>query len=83
MKFGNKFTGLVWEYRIVWISIITGIFIYNRTLDYYKSIPRHNILASVGVVIWSYITLKEPLFLLVGLIALNLFGEKHSLDEIK
>jgi len=83
MKFSNKYIETIWNYRIIWVSVIAGIFIYYRTLDYYKSIPRHNLLATIAVIIWSYATLKEPLFLLLGLIALNLFGEKHSLEELK
>jgi hypothetical protein len=82
MTISNKYILTIWNYRIVWISIIVGIFIYYRTLDYYKSIPRHSLLTSIIVIAWSYATLKEPLFLLVGLILLNIFGEKHSLIEI-
>jgi len=78
----NSFLVSFWNNRIIWISIIAGIFIYFRTLDYYKSIPRHSIIASVIIILWSYATLKEPLFLLVGLILLNIFGEKHSLKGI-
>ncbi len=57
--------------KILIISIIAGIFIYNRTLDYYKVLPRKNMLASFFIVVWSYLTLKEPLFLIPGLIFLN------------
>jgi len=78
MNIINRYLFLIWSYRIVFVSIIAGIFIYFRTLDYYKSIPRHNIIASIIVVIWSYATLNEPLFLLVGLVLLNIFGEKSD-----
>jgi hypothetical protein len=57
--------------KILIISIIAGIFIYNRTLDYYKVIPRKNIYVSISIVIWSYLTLIEPIFLISGLIFLN------------
>tara|TARA_B100000424_G_C22897954_1_gene477614 strand:- start:789 stop:995 length:207 start_codon:yes stop_codon:yes gene_type:complete len=57
--------------KILIISIIAGIFIYNRTLDYYKVLPRKNIYVSISIVIWSYLTLKEPIFLIPGLIFLN------------
>jgi len=83
MNIINRYLFLFWSYRIIFVSIIAVIFIYFRTLDYYKSIPRHNIIASILVVIWSYATLTEPLFLLVGLVLLNIFGEKHLIDEIK
>ena len=82
MSITNKFFSLFWKYRIIFVSIIAGIFIYFRTLDYYKSIPRHSLLASIIIILWSYATLKEPMFLLVGLVLLNIFGEKHSLIEI-
>lgn len=57
--------------KILIISIIAGIFIYNRTLDYYKVLPRKNIYISISIVIWSYLTLIEPIFLISGLIFLN------------
>lgn len=58
-------------------SIVAGIFIYFRKLDYYKSIPRESILTSFIIVIWSILTLNFPIFLVIGLIALDLFGHKH------
>ena len=57
--------------KILIISIIAGIFIYNRTLDYYKVLPRKNIYISISIVIWSYLTLIEPIFLIFCLIFLN------------
>jgi hypothetical protein len=57
--------------KILIISIIAGIFIYNRTLDYYKVLPRKNIYISISIFIWSYLTLIEPIFLISGLIFLN------------
>ena len=83
MSITSNYFSLIWKYRIIFVSIIAGIFIYYRTLDYYKAIPRHNLVASIVVILWSYATLQEPLFLLVGLVLLNIFGEKHPTDEIK
>jgi len=68
----------IWSTRLIWVSLIAGIFIYFRDLDYYKSIPRYNLFAAIVVVLWSYVTLKEPIFLLVGLVLLNLFGFHHD-----
>ncbi len=68
----------LWSVRLILVSIIAGFFIYFRDLDYYKSIPRHNLLAAMVVVLWSYLTLKEPAFLLVGLVLLNVFGYHHD-----
>jgi hypothetical protein len=82
MNITNKYVRILWDQRILLVSIVAGIFIYFRTLDYYKSIPRHSVIASLAVIAWSYATLKEPLFLIVGLVLLNLFGEKHPEEEI-
>lgn len=61
------------------ISLITGLFIYFRKLDYYKSLPRKNIYSVLGVGIWTYLVLKvSPWFIIVGLIILNIFGFKHE-----
>jgi hypothetical protein len=64
--------------KITILSIIAGIFIYYRKLDYYASIPRENIWASLAVILWTFVTLYEPYFLVVGLVLLNLFGVKHE-----
>ena len=64
--------------KITILSIIAGIFIYYRKLDYYASIPRENIWASLAVILWTFVTLYEPYFLVVGLVSLNLFGVKHE-----
>ena len=80
MDYKNLFDKL-WQHRIILVSIITGIFIYYRKLDYYKSIPRNDLFTSVMIIIWSYATLTEPLFLLVGLVLLNLFGYNHKINE--
>ena len=58
--------------ELVIICIIVSIFIYNRTLDYYKVLPRNNIFAAIGVGFWTYISFKyNPWFIIVGLIFLN------------
>ena len=58
--------------QIILICIIIGFFIYNRTLDYYKVIPRKNILVAILIGLWSYISLKQPWFIIIGLVTLNL-----------
>ena len=50
--------------QIILICIIIGYFIYNRKLDYYKVIPRKNILASIMIALWSYIALKQHWFII-------------------
>ena len=67
------------QLEIVVLSIIAGIFIYYRKLDYYKSIPRKNAVASFLIIGWTYLVLYvSPWFLLVGLVLLNVYGEKHK-----
>ena len=62
------------------ISIITGIFIYYRKLDYYKTIPRLSIFAAILITIWCFLSIAiSPWFIIIGLIGLNFFGAKHSL----
>tara|TARA_E500000178_G_scaffold195993_1_gene193994 strand:+ start:441 stop:659 length:219 start_codon:yes stop_codon:yes gene_type:complete len=60
------------ENQIILVCIIIGFFIYFRKLDYYEVIPRENLLAAVLISIWSYISLKQPWFIIAGLIFLNL-----------
>ena len=59
--------------NIIIVSILTGIFIYNRKLDYYKVIPRENIIAAIIISLWTYISFKYSLwFVIVGLLRLNI-----------
>ena len=60
------------ENQIILVCIIIGFFIYFRKLDYYEVIPRENLLAAVLISIWSYISLKQPWFIIAGLVFLNL-----------
>ena len=59
--------------NIIIVSILTGIFIYNRKLDYYKVIPRENIIAAIIISLWTYISFKYSVwFVIVGLLRLNI-----------
>ena len=71
------------EIELLIISIITGIFIYFRKLDYYKTLPRENIYISLIIIIWTYLVIRvSPWFILVGLVVLNLLGFKHDDKDI-
>jgi len=62
--------------QLIIISVITGLFIYNRKLDYYKVIPSKNIKASILIIIWTYISfMYSPWFVIVGLVALNILDK--------
>jgi hypothetical protein len=64
------------------ISVITGIFIYFRKLDYYKTIPRKSVIASALIALWTWLVIKkDPWFIIVGLVILNLIGTHHRFPE--
>ena len=66
-------------YELAIISIITGLFIYYRRLDYYKVIPRKNIMASLLIMLWTYIVLRySAWFVIVGLVILNVLNKVMS-----
>ena len=57
--------------KIIIVSIIVSIYIYNRTLDYYKVLPRKNYLAAAFVGLWTYVAFKyDSWYVIVGLILL-------------
>ena len=61
------------DLNIILVSIITCFFIYNRKLNYYKVIPRENILVAIIIGIWTYISFKYNVwFVILGLIVLNI-----------
>ena len=62
------------------ISLITGFFIYYRKLDYYKTIPRYDLVASFGIIVWTYLSIIEPWFIIIGLVVLNIFGFKKKMN---
>ena len=72
----NKFLD---ENKEIIISLITGIFIYYRKLDYYKTIPRESIFTSILIMIWTYLSIQNPWIIIFGLVMLNLFGYKHNM----
>lgn len=61
---------------IISVSFVAGLWIYYRKLDYYKSIPTNNLFTSLIIFIWSVLTLKYPIFLVIGLLILSTFGLK-------
>ena len=78
-KIINEFIYFLSKNKEITISLITGVFIYCRKLDYYKTLPRNNIKISVVIIIWTYLSIIEPWFILIGLMILNLFGYKHAI----
>lgn len=55
-------------------SIICGmIWIYFRTMDCYKFLPRQKILPTLFVGVWIFLNYYEPLFLPLGLLIMVLY----------
>tara|TARA_B100000902_G_C27247887_1_gene883592 strand:- start:860 stop:1084 length:225 start_codon:yes stop_codon:yes gene_type:complete len=62
--------------KIILVSIMVSIFIYNRTLDYYKVLPRKNIFAAASVGIWTYVSFKYSIwFVIIGIVFLNILDK--------
>lgn len=62
----------------VFISVIcSGIWIYFRTSDCYKLVPRNHIFPVFFVMLWSYLNYYEPLFLPIGLLLLIVYKFLH------
>ena len=59
------------------ISLITGLFIYFRNIDYYQTFPKASPLTSVAVALWTYASILEPWFIVIGLLLVNIFGFKR------
>jgi hypothetical protein len=60
----------------VYLSVIcSGLWIYFRTADCYKMIPRYHLFPVFFVMIWSYLNYYEPLFLPLGLLVLIIYSK--------
>ena len=67
------------------ISIISGsIWIYFRTFECYKLLPRKSIISISLVSIWIYLNYYEPLFLPIGLIIMYVYSKlSYSKNNLK
>lgn len=70
------------EIQLIIVCIIIGFFIYYRKLDYYKVLPRYSISASFFVALWAYISIKQPWFIILGLIVLNILDRFDMLEKL-
>ena len=66
---------LTYEQKVMISIICGGLWIYFRTSDCYKMIPRKHIFPVVFVCIWIYLNYYEPLFLPIGLLVLILYSK--------
>jgi hypothetical protein len=66
---------LSYNNKVIIAVICSGFWIYFRTSDCYKLIPRMHIFSIVFVMTWVYLNYYEPLFLPIGLIALIAYSK--------
>jgi hypothetical protein len=66
---------LSYNNKVIIAVICSGVWIYFRTSDCYKLIPRMHIFSIVFVMTWVYLNYYEPLFLPIGLIALIAYSK--------
>jgi len=66
---------LTYDQKVIISIICGGLWIYFRTSDCYKLIPRHHIFPIFFVCSWIYLNYYEPLFLPIGLIVLILYAQ--------
>jgi len=56
------------------IAIVAGsIWIYFRTFECYKLLPRKSIISVILVSLWIYLNYYEPLFLPIGLLIMYIY----------
>jgi hypothetical protein len=66
---------LTYQQKVLFSVICSGIWIYFRTSDCYKLIPRKHIFPVFFVCIWTYLNYYEPLFLPIGLLILVAYSQ--------
>jgi len=66
---------LTYQQKVIFSVICSGIWIYFRTSDCYKLIPRKHIFPVFFVCIWTYLNYYEPLFLPIGLLILFAYSQ--------
>ena len=65
---------LTYEKKIFISMIFGALWIYFRTDQCYKLLPRKNIFSTIITVIWIYFNYKDPLFLPLGLAILFIYA---------
>jgi magnesium-transporting ATPase (P-type) len=61
---------LTYDQKVIISVICGGLWIYFRTSECYKMIPREHMFSIFFVCIWIYLNYYEPLFLPIGLLVL-------------
>jgi len=68
---------LTYHQKVIISVICGGLWIYFRTSDCYKLIPREHIFSVFFVCFWIYFNYYEPLFLPIGLLILIAYSQMH------
>ncbi len=66
---------LTYQQKVMISVICGGLWIYFRTSDCYKMIPRKHIFPIFFVCSWIYLNYYEPLFLPIGLFILIFYSQ--------
>jgi len=66
---------LTFPQKVLIAVFCAGFWIYFRTFDCYKLIPRLHLLPVVFVMIWTFLNYYEPLFLPIGLLILFAYSK--------
>jgi hypothetical protein len=66
---------LSYKNKLIIAVICSGLWIYFRTSDCYKLIPRMHIFPILFVMTWVYLNFYEPLFLPIGLLILITYAK--------
>jgi len=66
---------LTYNIKVIIAVFCSGFWIYFRTSDCYKLIPRRHVFPIVFVMIWTYLNYYEPLFLPMGLLVLIAYSK--------
>jgi hypothetical protein len=66
---------LSYNEKVIFSTICSGFWIYYRTSDCYKMIPRKHMFPVVFVMFWTYLNYRDPLFLPIGLVILIAYSK--------
>ena len=69
---------LSYNIKVIVAIVCSGLWIYFRTSDCYKLIPRLHIFPVIFVMTWTYLNYYEPLFLPLGLMVLIAYSQFYK-----
>lgn len=69
---------LTYDQKVIISVICGGLWIYFRTSECYKIIPRKHMFSIFFVCIWIYLNYYDPLFLPIGLFVLIAYSQTNT-----